>query len=136
MTLASSADNFAPGWVWAQTLESIPSGLSWQPVSVLAGLLGMCVLLISVGLRAVITGKLVPKASVDLATAGYKAVITGQDQRIAFQETALANTIKANNELVSQNRELLVTGRLQAAFMEAVHPHQASGGQHDHLATP
>jgi len=134
MMLASSADNFAPGWVWAQALESIPSGLSWQPVSVLAGLLGMCVLLISAGLRAVITGKLVPKASVELATTGYKAVIAGQDQRIAFQETALANTIKANNELVSQNRELLVTGRLQAAFMEAVHPRSATGGQHDHLA--
>lgn len=69
----------------------------------------------------VVTGKLVPKSTVDKLVGGLEA-------RNQFLESTIVSMQEVKQELASQNGELLGTARLSAALLESVHPDRSAGG--------
>lgn len=63
----------------------------------------------------VVTGRLVPKATVDKLTAD-------SDRRIEFLERHIEAQQAVKTELAQQNTELLVTARLATTLLQAVAP--------------
>lgn len=63
----------------------------------------------------VVTGRLVPRATVD-------RLLADRDQRTAFLERHIDAQQAVKNELAQQNTELLGTARLATRLLEAVAP--------------
>ena len=61
----------------------------------------------------IVTGKLVPKATVDRLEAD-------KNQRITYMETAASEQRATINVLVEQNAELSVSGRLSVALLQSL----------------
>jgi len=81
--------------------------VSWDQVSTVG------LALIVMGL--VVTGRLVPRATVE-------RLLADRDQRNAYLERHIDAQQAVKSELVSQNSELLGTARLSAALLQAVAP--------------
>lgn len=110
--------------MWATVLAADPVALTTVPWESL-GTVGLCILT-TVG---IMTGRLVPRSTVD-------KMVSGLEARVVFQETELVKTRELKHELVRQNTDLLINARLSTALLEAVHPDQHSGGGHNaNLAT-
>lgn len=101
--------------MWATALADnapVITSVPWESL----GTVGLCIL-ITVG---IMTGRLVPRSTVD-------KMVSGLEARVVFQETELVKTRELKHELVRQNTDLLVNARLSTALLEAVHPDHAGG---------
>jgi hypothetical protein len=107
-------------------LQVLLSPSSWLPTLTPVGLCAAFTWL-------VVTGKLVPKSTVD-------RLETDKDQRISYMETAAAEQRTTINTLVAQNAELSVSGRLSVALLQSLQSpnssHAIADSGSSHVATP
>lgn len=91
---------------------SIAGGIPWNNL----GVVGLCAAMAV----TIITGRLIPKSTVD-------KLVGGLESRNQFLEQTIVSMQEVKQELASQNRELLGTARLSAALLETVHPEGRGG---------